>query len=396
MSDQSILGFPRELLQQPIDIRRQYFETKVIAHQRLKQTYEALLHAIRYPAGTTLILVVGPTGVGKTTLRLRSVKQLIEDAAGVATVTPGHIPVIAIEAPSPDSGNFSWRDYFTRALIAADEPMLAHKIAYSVRGIHRNEQGHLLIDRTVTTPDLRHLFEQCVQYRCPRAFIVDEAQHFKKMASGRRLLDQMDTLKSLANMTSTVHVLIGTHDLLSLMDLNAQLARRSVTIHFPRYHADEPEDLKEFKKLLRTFQRHLPLSVAPDLESHWEYFYEQSLGCTGMLKTLLNKAYGTALEQGEPTLTSKQWEPHAEPPLKLKNMLAEIKEKEKAFKEQECESHRNTLRTMLGLTATSASGEKAEEGEDGAPSPETTTKKSKPRVGQRKPKRDSVGKKDGA
>jgi hypothetical protein len=115
-----------------------------------------------------------------------------------------------------------------------------------------------------------------------------------------------------------------------------------------------------------------------------------------MLKTLLNKAYGTALEQGEPTLTSKQWEPHAEPPLKLKNMLAEIKEKEKAFKEQECESHRNTLRTMLGLTATSASDEKAEEGEDGAPSPETTTKKSKPRVGQRKPKRDSVGKKDGA
>jgi Cdc6-like AAA superfamily ATPase len=89
MSDQAILGFPRELLQQPIDIRRQYFETKVIAHQRLKQTYEALLHAIRYPAGTTLILVVGPTGVGKTTLRLRSVKQLIEDAAGAATVTPG-------------------------------------------------------------------------------------------------------------------------------------------------------------------------------------------------------------------------------------------------------------------------------------------------------------------
>src|SRR5258708_38821519 len=46
-------------------------------------------------------------------------------------------------------------------------------------------------------------------YRQPRAFIVDEAQHFRKMASGRRLLDQMDNLKSLAGMTNTVHVLVG-------------------------------------------------------------------------------------------------------------------------------------------------------------------------------------------
>jgi energy-coupling factor transporter ATP-binding protein EcfA2 len=392
MSDQPILGFPRELLQQPIDIRRQYFETKVVAHQRLKETYDALLHAIHYPAGKTLILVVGPTGVGKTTLLSRIVKQLIEDAKGALTATPGQTPVIAMEAPSPDSGNFSWRDYFTRALIAADEPMLAYKIAYSVRGIHRDSEGHLLMDRTLTTPDLRHLFEQCMRYRCPRAFIVDEAQHFKKMASGRRLLDQMDTLKSLANMTSTVHVLIGTHDLLSLTNLNAQLARRSMTVHFPRYHAEKPEDLKEFKKLLRTFQRHLPLEVAPDLESSWEYFYEQSLGCTGMLKTLLNKAYGAALEQGDHTLTSRLWEQHVESPLKLKNMLTEIKEREKVFKEQESESHRNTLRDMLGLSTLSAKGEKAEEEEGGAPSPQTPAKKRKPRVGQRQPKRDPVGK----
>ena len=212
------------------------------------------------------------------------------------------------------------------------------------------------------------------------------------MASLRRL----DTLKSLANMTSTVHVLIGTHDLLSLMNLNAQLARRSVTIHFPRYSVEKQDDLKEFKKLLRTFQRHLPLSREPDLESHWEYFYEQSLGCTGMLKTLLNKSYGAALEQGEQTLTAKRWEQHAEPPGKLKNMLAEIKEREKAFKEQESETHRDTLRAMLGLSASCRDDEKVKTEESGATPSETGTKKNKPRVGQRQPKRDLVGKESGA
>ena len=56
---------------------------------------------------------------------------------------------------------------------------------------------------------------------------MDEAQHLKKFASGRRLLDQMDILKSLASLTDTIHVLIGTYELLGLADLSAQLNRRS-------------------------------------------------------------------------------------------------------------------------------------------------------------------------
>ena len=138
MSDQLTPGFPRSLLQQSIAARRRYFETKVVAHQRLKDVYEALLHAIRYPAGTSLIFVAGPTGVGKTTLIGRIVQQVIEDAKNDPMTTFGHIPVIAMETPSPDSGNFSWKDYITRALIALDEPMMASKITSNIRGIHRD------------------------------------------------------------------------------------------------------------------------------------------------------------------------------------------------------------------------------------------------------------------
>jgi hypothetical protein len=385
MSDQSPQGFPRALTSQPIEVRRRYFETKVVAHQHLEQVYEALLHAVRYPAGTSLIWVVGPTGVGKTTLLQRLVKQLIEDAAHDPATTPGHMPAVLMEAASPDTGNFSWKDYFTRALIAADEPMLADKITYDVRGIHRD-------GRTVTALDLRRVFEKCLQQRCPRAFIVDEAQHLKKMMSGRRFLDQMDTLKSLANMTSTVHVLVGTYDLLGLMNLNAQLARRSVEIHFPRYHIDQPEDLKEFKKLLRTFQRHLPLAKEPDLESHYVYFYERCLGCTGMLKTLLNKALGAALEQQKQTLVPKLWEQFAEPPHKLKEMLHEVREGEKRLHEQESESHLQELREMLGLEGVAAQGEVKAADASSSSTPADPVKRKGRRVGQRGPKRDRVGK----
>ena len=393
MSDQPTQGFPRELLDQPIAARRRYFETKVVAHQRLKDTYEALLHAIRYPAGKSLILVTGPTGVGKTTLLERTIKQLIEDAACDPTTTPGHIPAIAVEAASPDTGSFSWKDFFTRALIASDEPMLADKITYDISGLHRDEQGRLVIQQEVTAPNLRRILEKCFKYRRPRAFFVDEAQHLKKMASGRRVLDQMDTLKSLANMTTTVHVLIGTHELLGLMDLNAQLARRSLTISFPRYQV---ADWKEFTKLLRTFQRHLPFPEEPDLESHAEYFYEQCLGCTGMLKTLLNKAAGTALEQGEQTLTLKRCQQHAEPPKKLKDMLREIREGEEKLANQRDESHRQELRAMLGLQSSVRSSNPPEE--KVAPPTSLTDpppkRKRSRRVGQRGPNRDRVGREE--
>src|SRR5438132_13519526 len=102
----SVQGFPRELLSEPTTRRLRYFETKVVAHQRLKEVHAALLHAIRHPAGASLILIFGPTGVGKTTLRQRIERQVLEDAQTSPLLRPGHIPVVAMEAASPDSATF--------------------------------------------------------------------------------------------------------------------------------------------------------------------------------------------------------------------------------------------------------------------------------------------------
>ena len=376
-------GFPRDLLAQPIATRLHYFETKVVAHQHLKEVHATLLHAIRYPAGASLIVVVGPTGVGKTTLRQRIERQLLEDAVSASSSNPGHIPVVAMEAASPDSGSFHWKDYYTRALLALDEPFIADKITYDVRDMHRDEQGRLVIERNLTIPDLRRALEKTLLYRQPRAFIVDEAQHFRKMASGRRLLDQMDNLKSLAGMTNTVHVLVGTYELLGLTNLSAQLSRRSLEIHFPRYHADKPEDLKEFKKLLRTLQKHLPLAEEPDLESHYDYFYEQCLGCTGMLKTWLNRTLAAALEQQASTFTSVLWERHAEPRRKLIQMIREVREGEQALHEDDAQ-HKE-LRTLLKLAPI------MHPLSDRETSPLAASKKQPAPVGQRAPQRDPVG-----
>lgn len=106
-------SFPQSLLQQPVEARMAYFRSFTIAHPRLKEADAALKQAIQDPAGWSLIFVYGPTGVGKTTLRLWVEKHLKQSLLATLRDDPGRIPVISIEAAA-DSAQFSWKDYYRR------------------------------------------------------------------------------------------------------------------------------------------------------------------------------------------------------------------------------------------------------------------------------------------
>ena len=99
--------FPRELLGQPKEARLAYFRSKIVAHPRLKEVHLAVMNAIRQPTGVLLILVLGPTGVGKTTLRLGIEKQLREEALPELEQGQGRVPVVGIEAIAPESGDLT-------------------------------------------------------------------------------------------------------------------------------------------------------------------------------------------------------------------------------------------------------------------------------------------------
>src|SRR5207244_7664084 len=126
--------FPRELLQAATSERLGYFRAYTIAHPRLKAVSDALWRAIQEPAGRALILVIGPTGVGKTTLRLRIEQELRQRFLAAGEPEPGRIPVVGFEAAAPDSGNFNWKDYYRRALGALEEPLIDYKLDRPMAG----------------------------------------------------------------------------------------------------------------------------------------------------------------------------------------------------------------------------------------------------------------------
>ena len=115
----------------------------------------------------------------------------------------------------------------------------------------------------------------------------------------------------MANRTQTAHVLYGTYDLLSFRNLNGQLSRRSIDIHFPRYHAESAEDRKAFIGVLRSFAQQLPLAELPDLANHWEFLFERSIGCIGLLKQWLARALSASLRRGQNTMSRADLEGQA-------------------------------------------------------------------------------------
>lgn len=384
MTDQP--RFPSELLTQPVSARLAYFEHKLVAHPRLKEIHNALWQAVRQPGSASLIMVYGPSGVGKTTLRFRLEQQLLSQAELAMQEDPGHIPVVGMEVPAPELGNFNWKDYYTRALLALHEPMIEAKIDRRSRGLLPGRGGQLVFERRVNLPDLRQALEHSLQQRRPSAFIVDEAQHLAKLSRGRRLLDQMDNLKSLAAMSGTTHVLIGTYQLLSLVGLNGQLSRRSLELHFPRYRWEEAEDAAAFKSVLLTFEQHLPLTQPPNLVEQPLYFYERCVGCVGILKTWLNRALAIALEEGQATLTPQLLERLAPPTGKLLVLAREIKEGEERLSERV--GQRTELQRLLGLNPEPARSLP----EIIAPAVvQPKARAGRGRVGQRSLKRDAVG-----
>ena len=162
-------GFPRALLQAPTSARLGYFRAYTIAHPRLKAVSAALWRAIQEPAGRALILVIGPTGVGKTTLRLRMEQELQQRFLAAGASEPGRIPVVGLEAVAPDSGNFSWKEYYRRALRALEEPLIDHKIDYATPHMFRNHAGEFTVPPRVGNPELRQAMEQALRHRRPAA-----------------------------------------------------------------------------------------------------------------------------------------------------------------------------------------------------------------------------------
>jgi len=357
---------------------RSFFD-RTTSHPFLQKAFREVMDNLNSISTGKVYLVFGPSGVGKTTLCKRIKQTYIEQSNN--NMNRGEIPIISLELPSPDNGKFNWKDFYQRILLELNEPLIHRKINFkqnSDNNIERKFPNYL----PSTAPELRKSLENALFYRGTKVVLLDEAQHLLKMASGKRLQDQMDSLKSLANMTQTKFVLFGTYELMQFLNLNGQLSRRTEEIHFPRYNAQKDEDLRIFMNVINTFQANLPYKVETNLIDHWEFFYERSIGCVGILKNWLDKCLEKASTTGENFISFATLENYSPSPAKAIKMAEEALNGESLISQQE--EQIIILQNILGLKNDKIQNENNDTLKE-------TNKKKNSKVGHRNPIRDKVG-----
>ena len=385
----NIREFPPELLTQSKKERLDFFKdlNRTMMHRNLKIAYDQIYFSVHEPAGASIILVLGPSGVGKTTLKRLLQQRILEESITKMLADPGWIPIVCVEAIAPGKDTFRWKNFYQRTLMAVDEPGIDQKIKYEGASINRNSDGRLIVQKA-TEDALRLALEKALSHRRPYILAVDEFQDIGKMASQQVLESHLDTVKSMVNCTKIPWIGFGTYQLLKFLELSPQLSRRTKIIHLQRYRIEFDEDIKEFKRTLLYFQSRMPLPQMPPLEQkYWEFCYEQSIGCIGTLKDWLTNALALALEEEATTLTLEHLTQTARLSSECFQMAKDAIEGEErlADDEKKCKE----LRELLGLEKKNnkGSGGNSQQQKD-ALQPQKQKKKV---VGKRNPKRDLVG-----
>lgn len=338
-------GFPLKLLKAPTPEKVDYFERYLVRHPNLDAVDRAIWRGINHKPGPSLYFVIGPTGVGKTTLRESLQRRLDLNAPTVSADGRRWPNYLSCEIAAPESGYMNWRDFYRNLLEPLETEFLKERLGEKASKFH-------LIGRAAYSPrgslaDYRETLIEWFKESRPPALFIDETQHLVSLSSGR-LMEHLDVLKSFATRAKTKMVLFGTYQLLPGRNLNAQLSRRSVDLHFPRYGLSD-RDTRAFDSILWSFQRHLPLRFCETLTNHADLLYARSVGCVGILKNWLTWALEMAWEENRGRLTLDLLK-SAAPNVKVSSRIAdEAIEGEKLITDETgSEEH---LYEILGMSA---------------------------------------------
>ena len=273
----------------PADVRnsrlREYAKVR-INHPRLREVRQTMIEIFEDNDPAAIVLVPGPSGVGKTSL-LESVRKAIGSRC------------VYLEARGQEGRAYDNKEHCRLLLEELGDPAPDdHFDPEAAAARRRAGKRRPAVGRRATLSDLRLALERTLRQAAIECVIIDEGQHLLNGATGDRLLRQMDFIKSMSNLSGSRHVIAGTPDLLSVVKQSPQLRRRSRVVRFPAYRADRERDSIDFLATFRALVDRLPLERQANLAAETDYVFATTAGCIGELKDWLYRALARALREG--------------------------------------------------------------------------------------------------
>jgi len=254
-----------------------------IPHPHIKQAVDRISLSMTTGADVEIILLVGPPGAGKS-FAIEAVAGKIEQQYEVLkSALPNAKPVISVRTPEAGDKEFSFKMLYERIREAAKEPPLVGPRPQALPW-EPNTSG-----RGPSIGWLRDAVRKCLEVRQARLLILDEAAHILSVRNSNRLYRHAMTLKSLANDSDAVLLLVCSYDGLPFLDVDSQLTRRIELVHLARYRDDVEEERKIFENALLTIGKRLELDE-DELRLYTEPLIERCVGCVGSLVKTFRKA----------------------------------------------------------------------------------------------------------
>lgn len=278
-----------------IDNAMSKYREHIFEHPKAESTFKELTAAVSGSNSPQIIILTGPTGVGKSTLGKAIRNRLMHHYSERMEAEPDFVPIVSINAVPPEKKKpFNWKNFHFRLLTGQNEPLSNRKLVIpKQRSLFLEHELDISVYQKPDHDALRLSVESYLRLRRTKLLIIDEAHHIL-LGKEDELEFQFETLKSLSIETGVTLLLIGTYRLLDILDQSGQLTRRSQVIHYPRYDKRNRTDRDAFRKALVHLERILSVHIPTRLDEQAEYFYQKSAGCIGILKDWL----GTCLEAG--------------------------------------------------------------------------------------------------
>ena len=270
-----------------------------------------------------ITLLYGPTGVGKTALWDACMERCraLHRQRGL----PGRLPYLYTLCDVPSTGIWQMKPFYAATLAAADEVLIKHKqLIKPATSVQTSWHA--------TTAGLRQATLNMLKHREPPIFCIDEAHHLGIHSSDEQKEKNLDAIKTFADEASVPILMLGSYELIDFQSRSGRLGRRARPIHLPRYNIENGADQLEFKSVVYFFKKRLPQDGF-DLYNEFPMFMEQTLGCVGLLKQWLERAYFTALWSGRRAVRRRDIQDEAPTPDLVNQWLDEINAGETRLRE---------------------------------------------------------------
>ena len=320
-----------DMLGRPAEERLKWFSSLTYEHPNLMRTIEHLQELMEPGNDIKVIALIGPTGIGKTTLVEKGLASLIRQFAPVRL--PHEVPVAMIAAPANGERSLSWKTIYRRMQTACGGVLLDQQRKAEVT---KDELAAVRAD-PVGLAQRREFLEAEVRNRRVRLLGIDESHHLLRFGSSDAM---MDTLKSLADIQpETKLMLVGTYQIEPLMTTYGQLARRSAILHYQRYHmSDQPKDDSPtpdeaaFREVLTKVEKDWPCEDVPNLQAAWKFVMRASLGSVGLMKMQMNQLASLQMGHKRERVRMLDAQRAFKPPKMLNQIEAEMVAGEESLK----------------------------------------------------------------